>query len=149
MSLTQLTYVSRARIPAGLEVDTLAAILDSSQGNNRLVGITGYLVYDRMWFFQILEGPDKDVSATFSRIKDDRRHIDVAIVGRRTVKRASFPEWSMGGSIRRPETQAIYARHAIDQSLDPSSLTLPSILALAMDLQDFERMERRALPLAG
>ena len=44
MSLTQITYVSRAQIPGGHEADALAAILTASQHNNGQVGITGYLV---------------------------------------------------------------------------------------------------------
>ena len=36
--------------------------------------------------------------------------------------------------------QAIFARHGLER-LDPAALTAPSILALAMDLQDFERAQ--------
>ena len=36
--------------------------------------------------------------------------------------------------------RAIFQRHGLDR-LDPATATSPSILALAMDLQDFERAQ--------
>jgi hypothetical protein len=142
MPVTQLTYLSRNTIAGnGAALDEqLNRILEVSRHNNRRDGITGYLVSDGMWFLQILEGGHEKVMAALVRIRFDARHSDVAVISTRQIRTRSFPQWSMGGSLRTPAMQAIFARHGLER-LDPAALTAPSILALAMDLQDFERAQ--------
>ena len=81
------------------------------------------------------------VAPTYDRIAQDPRHAAICCLGIREMRGRSFPEWSMGASMRTPQTEAIYARHGLDSvNLDPRLAA--SILALAMDLQDFMRSSR-------
>jgi Sensors of blue-light using FAD len=142
MPITQLTYLSRNGLTgdAAALSDQLGEILAVSRRNNQRDGITGYLVSDGTWFLQILEGDHEKVMAALVRIRFDQRHSDVAVISTREIRTRSFPHWSMGGSVRTPAMQAIFRRHRLD-GLDPAAVTAPAVLALAMDLQDFEQAQ--------
>lgn len=150
MAVTQLIYYSRGTSGGDDRslLEQLRRILAVSRTNNARDGITGYLVFDKTWFIQILEGDEAKVRATYNRIQTDSRHGAVMLVSQREVRGRSFPQWSMGGSMPTPDKQEIFLRHGLDDQLDPRKLSAPSILALAMDLQDYDlaaRDGRRAL----
>lgn len=145
MSLSQIIYYSRNRQAASgqrAQLELLRAILSASQRNNARDGITGFLLFDRSWFFQILEGERASIIKTYERIQHDPRHTDVTLMALRDTRARSFPAWSMGGAIRSVDQSEIYLRHGISGTLDPTKVTAPTVLALAMDLQDFERAQR-------
>ena len=71
-NLVQLVYVSEATTPFTLrQIDELAA---RSAARNEEDGITGFLVHHLGHFFQMLEGPEAKVRATYARIQQDPRH---------------------------------------------------------------------------
>ncbi len=146
----QLVYISTSNIQGSEreQLHGLRSILSTSRKNNQRDGITGFLAFDRSFFFQVLEGDRDKVMAAFARIGADPRHKEVRRLEIRSIRGRSFPEWSMGGSMRSPENQAIYLRHGIGSHLDPLKVTSATILRLAMDLQDFERTQRLALKSA-
>lgn len=131
---TQLIYASRAALPA---LD-LAAILAVSRPRNEAAGITGYLLAGPHWFVQVLEGEEAAVAETYARIGADPRHGDVTLIGTRTVRRRSFPRWSMGGRSIGPDAGPALARHDLAEDFDPRNVPMPTLLGLAMDLQDRE-----------
>lgn len=151
MPFTQLTYHSRnlAQASGGGLLAALRDILAVSQRNNARDAITGYLIGDRDWFAQILEGEADKVRATYNRIQSDPRHGQVTLVSRREIRARSFPQWSMGGALRTPETEEIFLRHGAAGAFDPRRLSAPSILAVAMDLQDCEIARRLGLRAAS
>jgi hypothetical protein len=142
MPVTQLTYLSRNGLAGdGAALDEqLSQILKVSRRNNRRDGITGHLVSDGTWFLQILEGDHEKVMAALVRIRFDPRHSDVVVISTRQIRTRSFPQWSMGGSLKTPAMRAIFRRHGLER-VDPAALTAPSILLLMMNLQDFERAQ--------
>ena len=73
-------------------------LLDAARERNAISGITGMLLYVEGSFFQILEGPDANVVATFDRIKKDPRHQRVTQIIREPIARRQFGEWTMGFS---------------------------------------------------
>jgi hypothetical protein len=142
MPVTQLIYLSRNVLSgdaATLEAQ-LSQILEVSRRNNRRDALTGYLVSDGNWFLQILEGDHETVMSALVRIRFDPRHSDVEIISTRQIRMRSFPQWSMGGSLKTPAMRAIFRRHGLDR-IDPATLTAPSVLLLMMDLQDYERAQ--------
>lgn len=151
MPFAQLTYHSRnlAQASPGGLLAVLRDILAKSQRNNARDGITGYLIGDRDWFAQVLEGEADKVRATYNRIQSDPRHEQVTLLSRREVRTRSFPQWSMGGALRTAETEEIFLRHGTAGPFDPRRSGAPSILALAMDLQDAEIGRRLGLCAAG
>ncbi|MCP1337339.1 BLUF domain-containing protein [Futiania mangrovi] len=97
----QLLYVSSER--PGLSRDGVDAILAAALAHNATHAITGVLLHVETAFLQLLEGPEAEVEALFSRIAADPRHHQVTVLHRGTVQARSFPGWSMGFSSLPPD----------------------------------------------
>jgi Sensors of blue-light using FAD len=149
--LHQLVYYSRNQT-RGTDRDLLQQLRDIvsvSQRNNQRDGITGYLIFDKTWFLQILEGQRETIFRTFQRIERDSRHNHVVLAQTRQIHERQFPSWTMGGSMRTPEKQEVFLRHGVGGPIDPTKLKPYEILALALDLQDYEVTQRAAARLAS
>ena len=78
----QLVYYSRNTVPGGDRqmLTNLREIVSASQRNNSRDGVTGFLIFDKTWFLQILEGERARVTGTYDRIARDARHASPTIV---------------------------------------------------------------------
>src|SRR5215213_2841436 len=96
--LTRLIYHSENHLGASgsTMIAELNDILDVSNRNNERSGLTGALLFDTLWFVQILEGEREAVSATFRRIAADTRHDGVTLMDVRPVDKRLFGNWWMG-----------------------------------------------------
>ena len=93
MSLHQLIYSSS---PSKKVLKShLYIILRQARKNNKIIGVTGLLIYSDEHFFQILEGEKEVVSELFQRISSDKRHSDIQILSENDVDFRSFPSWEM------------------------------------------------------
>lgn len=93
MSVFQLAYVSATR--TSLRAWELAKILEVSQKNNTRDNVTGVLIYGQQTFFQVLEGMESAVKATFSRIREDSRHTGVTVTLELSCRKRAFSDCSM------------------------------------------------------
>jgi hypothetical protein len=91
--LITLVYVSAATELFSKE--QLVALLKASAAHNAINGITGMLLYKDGNIIQVLEGPEKAVTALFDRIKNDPRHKSVGVILKKPIPRRNFPDWSM------------------------------------------------------
>ncbi|MGZ3297914.1 MAG: BLUF domain-containing protein [Asticcacaulis sp.] len=146
----QLIYHSRFMPAANGPSGAIRDILQVSQHNNFRVNITGFLIFDKAHFIQVLEGDQSAVLETFDRISLDGRHTDPHLIAERIVDARAFPDWAMGGYVRSAESQDIYARHGWAGTIDPMRLDADQVIALALDLLSFEqaRLAQRALGAA-
>ena len=147
----QLVYYSRNTVQGDgrAMLTNMREILAASQRNNSRDGITGFLIFDKTWFVQILEGDKAKVTETYTRIAPDPRHTTATIMNVRDVEDRLFPNWTMGGAMRTPEMQEVYLQHGIGSEMDPSRLKSAQIVALALDLQAFEQAKRQGQRLAS
>jgi hypothetical protein len=147
--LYQLVYYSRFSGTGGA-LGTVRDILSKSQDHNLRNNVTGFLIFDKASFVQILEGETRAVEDTYARILGDGRHADITLVATRDIETRDFPEWSMGGFLRNPEVRHIYTRHGVADGLDPASLTCAQVVALAKDLlsYDLSRDKERMINIA-
>lgn len=147
----QLIYYSRNTVPGGDRqmLNNLREIVSASQRNNSRDGVTGFLIFDKTWFVQILEGERARVTETYNRIARDNRHSSATIVNVQDVAARSFPNWTMGGALRTLEVQEIYLAHNIGTIMEPAKLKSAQIIDLALDLEAFEQAKRRGQRLAG
>ncbi|WP_309665735.1 BLUF domain-containing protein [Tabrizicola sp.] len=90
--MIQLTYASR---PFGFDDAMLAGVLMDARRCNTRDGVTGLLICRADLYLQLLEGPEAVVEATYRRIAADDRHMDLALLTRRTVTDRLFPNWAM------------------------------------------------------
>ena len=147
----QLVYYSRSTVPGGdrAMLTNMRDILSASQRNNGRDGITGFLIFDKTWFVQILEGERNKVTETYNRIARDPRHSAASIINLRDVTARLFPNWTMGGAMRTPEVQEIYLLHGFGSSLEPSRMKSDQVIRLALDLQAFEVDRRQGQRIAS
>jgi hypothetical protein len=134
MALLQLTYASR---PFGFDGPTLAGILLDARRCNERDGITGALICRDDLFLQLLEGPADAVEATYRRIANDDRHVEVRALTRRTVSDNTrlFPRWSMKDD---PAQSWIWSRAEVDAGV-PEKATEAEVVAL------FQRLASAAI----
>lgn len=70
-------------------------IIAASERNNPKREITGFLLYDRERFLQLLEGPPLEVEALLGEIAGDDRNVGMEILLSETAEKRWFPDWSM------------------------------------------------------
>lgn len=151
LMIHQLVYYSRNTVQGDgrAMLTNMREILAASQRNNSRDGITGFLIFDKTWFIQILEGERAQVTETYNRIAKDTRHSTATIMNVRDVPARLFPNWTMGGAMRTPEVQEVYLQHGFGGPLEPSRLKSDQIVRLALDLQAFEMDRRQGQRLAS
>jgi hypothetical protein len=146
MAMTQLIYYSKNTLDADDrgQLANLREILEVARRKNGENGVTGYLIFDKAYFLQILEGEREAVEETYRRIAGDRRHADVTLVDQRTIAQRNFSDWSMGSAMRSIDHEEVYLAHGISGVIDPSKLDGTKILSLATDLRDLEARRNRS-----
>lgn len=146
MSLIQLIYYSKNTLDADDrgQLTNLREILEKARAKNSPIGVTGYLIFDKAYFLQILEGEREAVFATYERIKGDRRHQQITLVETRDITMRSFADWTMGAAMRSMDHQEVYLAHGIAGNIDPTKLNGSKILSLATQLRDLEQARKRA-----
>ena len=146
VNMIQLIYYSKNTLDADDrgQLKNLREILETARTKNGAIGVTGYLIFDKAYFLQILEGEREAVTATYNRIKGDRRHAQITLVETREIKMRSFADWNMGAAMRSMDHQEVYLAHGISGDIDPTKLSGPKIMALATDLRDLERGRKKS-----
>ncbi len=89
----RLIYAST--IAETMTQDMLSNIMQTSVANNSLDGITGLLAYNDRFFWQLLDGPQKQVNQLYQRLIADDRHADVRLIYYNQLSSAAFCSWSM------------------------------------------------------
>ena len=128
--LTRLVYHSENHLghDKGRMIADLNAIMDSANRNNEKNNITGALIFDTLWFVQILEGERVAVSETLRRIMADGRHDAVTVMDARPIAERQFGNWWMGLALLRGDDAVPSGR------LDPRMMSGEQAVALALDL---------------
>ena len=147
--LFRLVYCSENHLGAsdGKMVAGLNDILAACERNNRRDDITGALLFDTLWFIQILEGERQAVSKTLRRILADERHSDLTVMDARPAERRLFANWWMGVAMLRGGEQDLLSRHGLSR-LDPRVMTGDTAIAIAADLAG-SGLQRRLAPAAA
>ena len=78
------------------EPEILAAILDSSERNNKRNNITGMMSYSDGNVMQVLEGEKETVLKTYQAVQLDLRHYDIFLLLEEEIATRIFASWSMG-----------------------------------------------------
>jgi hypothetical protein len=92
--LSQLVYISvRSSDCTDAEIQK---ILEASIRNNGKINITGVLLFSDTKFIQCLEGEYDLIISLYDKIKLDKRHKNVVMLGLGPIKERYFPSWQMG-----------------------------------------------------
>ena len=92
--LYHLGYVSTEAVKFSEE--RLVALLSEARNANADRDVTGLLLYREGSFYQVLEGSESAVMATFRDIEGDPRHKEVRILFDGETDAREFADWTMG-----------------------------------------------------
>ncbi len=70
-------------------------IVSTARRNNPKLGICGFLMFDKVRFYQILEGETTSLDALFKTITSDNRHREIVCLSREAITALTFTDWSM------------------------------------------------------
>ena len=93
-ALYHLGYVSTEAIKFSDEA--LVALLSEARTANTDRDVTGLLLYREGSFYQVLEGSESAVMATFQDIEGDPRHKEVRVLFNGETDAREFADWQMG-----------------------------------------------------
>jgi len=93
-ALYHLGYVSTAAVDFSDEA--LIALLGEARSANTDRDVTGLLLYREGSFYQVLEGSEAAVMATFRDIEGDPRHKEVRVLFNGETDAREFADWQMG-----------------------------------------------------
>ena len=91
-----VAYISKAPLTKGgvcLPIG-LSDIVKASN-RNRNLNMTGFLCYRQGYYFQVIEGPHKEVEQLILKISTDSRHIEPCILINKSIYKRCFPEWQV------------------------------------------------------
>jgi hypothetical protein len=137
--MRQLLYVSNT--DRGLSPGVVESILEVSRRNNRLLYLTGMLLYIDGGFLQVLEGDERAVRDTYARICKDRRHWNTRLLLDHESPRA-FVGWSMGFEHAKPYDPATAGLFAITREALESRIAPQAGPAIITMLETFYRVQR-------
>lgn len=136
MYLFRLIYYSKM---AAVDTDDphrradLKGILEAAKRNNMANGVTGALLFNQIYFAQVLEGDRKAVTETFCRIAKDPRHTDHVILEARAISKRRFADWSMC-FVGQPVSEEVHRRYCISNEFLPMKMTADSLLGFMVEL---------------
>lgn len=90
----QLVYISAAE--NNFTEKELQQLLIRARQNNKILGITGMLLFHEGSFIQALEGKKELVEKLYEKIGQDQRHSETRVIFRGELKERDFDSWSMG-----------------------------------------------------
>ena len=92
---SNLKHIIYASTPFGFSKSDLDHILIKSRYNNDKNNITGALFCRDDLYLQYLEGPEKTIDLTFSKINEDVRHTEIFLLKSGISTRRLFANWAM------------------------------------------------------
>lgn len=92
--LNAIVYLSTATRPYTTAM--LEALLQDARSFNEKVGVTGVLLYRDGFFFQYIEGIEKNLAAVYQRIERSAGHTRIYVLLNAKVQRREFEKWHMG-----------------------------------------------------
>lgn len=142
MTLYRLIYASRAR--HGLSFPDLRDIMEKSEHNNPILGLTGFLCFGDGMFLQALEGGRRAISQKYHRIAQDERHCEPELIEFVSIPERQFGSWSMRlvqmGSLDPGYVAATQLKYSSSREFNPAVMTAEQCLRFMADLHQFSQL---------
>ena len=91
--MERIVYTSRAR--TDLASDEVFRIIETSARNNPSRDVTGFLIFHRDRFLQLVEGEGEALDELLGVLKRDPRHSELIVHYREPASKRCFPNWRM------------------------------------------------------
>jgi len=89
----RIIYASRRK--PEFKLTDITAMLIKARGRNSNMGISGFLVFGKDQFLQVIEGFEPVVKALKKKIYEDPRHYDTRTIMEGKVDNLLFTKWNM------------------------------------------------------
>lgn len=138
--LFRLAYYSSNLIKKSVDPrrSELRKIILSAGAKNRLLGITGGLMFNREYFGQVLEGERSAVSALFCQIVQDPRHRSIVIVEASCTEKRIFEHWSMGLAEKTQTAELLNSKFGLANGFDPTKMNAKNFLRYIFEMVTLE-----------
>jgi len=144
--IERLIYASRWTPGLIADVDeAVRGIVAVSVFNNRRDDITGLLVVEEGWFVQVLEGSSPRIGLVMDRILQDRRHMDVKLLGVGLTRSREFGDWNMAAARPGSEAAPLLTELGMAARFNGHRLDGSQALALLIAVGDAQRRKERRL----
>lgn len=90
----QLIYVSKS--DSKLSINELSKIFEEATRRNKIASITGFIVYNKEYFMQVIEGCEDKINNLYEVIAQDSRHTNLLLLGTRDNDIRDFEDWNLG-----------------------------------------------------
>jgi len=149
--LHRLVYYSKYNIASkgGALRENFKQILSSAIRSNSERGLTGGLIFNSLFFAQVLEGEHAAVMQTFARIFKDTRHKDVVVTSTEAISERLFGAWSMGFAGNTDLFSALCEEYGQPGGFDPTSMSGSDLMAFILTLVTKEERIGSSLYVAG
>lgn len=135
--LIRLIYASRT---AGtLTPIDVKDIINSSQRNNRPLGVTGALILSNGIFLQCLEGDHLVVNTLYHRILLDSRHREPAVLSLGEISTRLYGGWAMGLVASTEANAKLFLKYSPSAEFDPYHIRPAALDALFAELIEHSR----------
>lgn len=136
MYLSRMIYYSKNAIPPGQQTafKEIKQILKKSVDHNKATSVSGALLFNQLYFAQVLEGDRKAITETFCRISQDSRHSDIVLLEAKPVDERIFREWSMAFAGHSDVAEELYRRFSTGSNFEPSKMTADALLGFICEL---------------
>ncbi len=132
MILTQLIYYSDAS--EQITADVVSHFVEAAHRRNLELGLTGFLIYNRRHFLQLIEGGRTNLNHVYGRIMRDERHGSPILLGYRPIHERTFPQWGMRYAPLSTERSQRYLRFSPTPDFAPHHMCYDSAKALLVDM---------------
>lgn len=131
MSMIRLIYVSE--LAESLSLTDIQNIWSTSIRNNKLTDIHGLLLFKNNNFLQVLEGDREILTQLFFKLKNDKRHRKIKLLGEEDITHFEFTPWFMGYIMSNEQVNQILKKH-ISKSKGLKNLTFRKAYKLLKEL---------------
>lgn len=147
LSYYSTNLVKKSKNPSRSE---LREIVLTAGTNNRALGVTGGLMFNRDYFGQVLEGDRSSVSGLFCRIARDPRHRSIVIMEATVVQQRIFERWSMGLAEKTETADLLNAKYGLIDGFDPSAMSATNFLSYLLEMVSLEnQLISVSIPTSG
>ena len=134
MYLIRLIYASK--ISNSFNDRDIDNILSKSKKNNKIVNVTGALIYNNKYFLQCLEGSRIHVNKLYHSILLDKRHSDSSILNYEEISQRDFDQWQMGYVPSPKISGDLILKYSGERKLNPFSMSGESCYLLMKEMKD-------------
>ena len=133
MYLMRMVYCSK--MSDEFSTKEIDQILASGRLNNKKVGVTGLLCFNRKYFLQCLEGGRTEFNKIYHAILNDRRHHNIVLLSYDEIVEREFAHWSMAYVPEVKITDEINMRFSGTPDFDPFSMHGESTFKMLQELK--------------